>query len=123
MSYTIDVRREVAAFALLMEAKLRENDHKGGWKDEDTTYLSRRCGNELEELRKAVSALNDAYMRGPRPLGPRLGELKTAIHREAADVANFAMMLADVCRELPDPAVDDSCVATDKESLSVQEKP
>jgi hypothetical protein len=28
-----EVRPEVAAFARLMEYKLRLNDHKGGWKD------------------------------------------------------------------------------------------
>ncbi len=92
-SCTLDVRPEVAAFALLMEAKLRENDHKGSWKGEATSYLSRRCGNELDELRAALRTLN-AYdgMDANKRLGYR-----ATVAREAADVANFAMMIADAC--------------------------
>lgn len=62
------LRREVAAFAQLMEAKLREHDHKGGWKYESTTYLSRRLGNELQELREAISAQHKELMNGWPPI-------------------------------------------------------
>ena len=93
----IDVRPEVAAFALLMEAKLRENDHKGGWRRCTTTYLSRRLGNELEELRAVVSAFNKADSACD---GEAVEVLALAVGREAADVANFAMMLADLCDAL-----------------------
>jgi hypothetical protein len=104
----IDVRPEVAAFALLMEQKLRENDHKGGWKDEGTVYLSRRCGNELTELRTAVSALHKEKMRGWPPVdSAKRDELRATVGREAADVANFAMMIADVCGALqPAPTTE-----------------
>ncbi len=77
------VRPEVAAFALLMEKKLRENDHKGGWKDCDRPYLLRRLGQESRELQDAV-----------------LGHAPLIVGDEAADVANFAMMLADVAGAL-----------------------
>lgn len=94
---TDDVRPEVAAFALLMERKLRENDHKGGWQSESTAYLSRRCGNELKELREALAALHRDRMRGWPPIdASKRAKLIATIGREAADVANFAMMLADV---------------------------
>jgi hypothetical protein len=97
----IDVRPEVAAFALLMEAKLRENDHKGGWKDESIAYLSRRCGNELKELRGRLEQRHREIMKGWPPVAERtLPEIVVSIGREAADVANFAMMIADVCGAL-----------------------
>jgi len=99
------LRPEVQAFAEMMEAKLQENAHKGGWKGCTTAYLSRRCGNELEELRSVVQRLH-AWMRDntfPSGRGPSLtdnADLSAEIGREAADVANFAMMLADVCGAL-----------------------
>jgi NTP pyrophosphatase (non-canonical NTP hydrolase) len=76
----VSLRPEVALFALEMERKLQENDHKGGWSRCTKQYLSMRLTQEREELRRAVE-------RGD----------PNDIRREAADVANFAMMLADVC--------------------------
>jgi NTP pyrophosphatase (non-canonical NTP hydrolase) len=71
----IDLRPEVAAFAEVMERKLRENDHKDHWRYCTGTYLFNRLRGEVNELARA----------------------KTADERlaEAADVANFAMMIAD----------------------------
>ena len=97
----LELRPEVAAFAQLMEAKLRENDCKGGWKDEQTSYLSRRCGNELEELRAAIQRQRKEWMTGFPPVSAEKREaLRVDVGREAADVANFAMMIADVCGAL-----------------------
>jgi NTP pyrophosphatase (non-canonical NTP hydrolase) len=79
----IDVRPEVAAFALLMEKKLRENDHKGGWIDEDVDWLFTRLEEEAGEL-------YTSNLTGPTE------EDRKKIGEEAADVANFAMMIADV---------------------------
>lgn len=103
-----EVRAEVMAFARLMEAKLRENDRKGGWKRCETAYLSRRCGNELEELRTLIHRAKDWVLKNtfPSGRGPMLSdnaELVKEIGREAADVANFAMMIADVCGALAEP--------------------
>ncbi len=72
------LRPEVRAFAGLMEAKLRENDHKPGWKHDDPYALFRRLCEEVGELRAALK----------KPF---------AVAGETADVANFAMMIADVC--------------------------
>ena len=73
------LRQSVATFAQAMEEKLRENDHKGGWEDCTMQYLSMRLTQEREELRKAVERGNPEE-----------------VLREAADVANFCMMIAEV---------------------------
>lgn len=87
-----DARPEVAAFALLMGAKLRENDHKGGWKGNTSGELWERLREEAVELAEVLGALGPAANVG----------------REAADVANFAMMIADVCGALATPERDDA---------------
>lgn len=76
-----DLRPEVVAFAVAMEKELRENDHKGGWKTEGISYFIEKLHEEVNELTKA------------------LGDIKATKRRvlsEAADVANIAMMLADI---------------------------
>lgn len=75
----LDVRPEVADFALLMERRLRENDWKKGWKDDNPHLLACRCLEEITELSRALIRGDD------------FGAVS-----EAADVANFAMMIADV---------------------------
>ena len=79
----IDVRPEVAAFALLMERKLREHDNKSGWKKCGSTYLRVRALQEMGEFFAAAE-----IMEGWPP-------------DEAADVANFLMMYLDVTGRLP----------------------
>jgi hypothetical protein len=88
------LRPEVEAFAQLMEAKLRENDHKGGWSHEEPAYLLERMQEEAEELDDAVEP-HRFYVPPTCSEGD-----KWRIGREAADVANFAMMIADVCGAL-----------------------
>ncbi len=80
-----DTRRElhlaekaVGGFAAEMVAKLAENSHKAHWGTEANTRLLRRLREEVDELR---DALIDGHPR--------------EIIRECADVANFAMMIAD----------------------------
>ena len=68
------LRPEVAAFARAMETQLRKNDWKGHWRHCTGTYLFNRLRGEVNELSRASTA-------------DRL--------KEAADVANFAMMIAD----------------------------
>lgn len=79
----IELRPEVLRFAQAMEARLRANDHKGGWKDCRTSYLFERLEEEAKELRGTM-------------FGNEKDRLHAQILPEAADVANFAMMLADV---------------------------
>ena len=77
-----DVRPEVLWFAQQMEAKLKDNDHKGGWENESIHWLIGRLRQEWREL---YDALLPPWKRDPE----RVAE-------EAADVANFVMMIADV---------------------------
>lgn len=89
----ISRRREVQWFSCEMEAVLRANDHKGGWHGEDAGWLVERLREEVDELAKALDAHRAELASRERYVA------KTAtVIREAADVANFAMMIADVCR-------------------------
>lgn len=74
-----ELRREVAAFAGEMEARLRANEHKGGWQDCASNELLVMLLKEVSELAEAL------YWRAS----------SNEVRREAADVANFAMMIAD----------------------------
>lgn len=78
MSDKTDTRVEVQRFALAMEERLQANDHKGGWQGCDRRYLVRRLHEEMAELETALQKWPKAEVR-----------------REAADLANFAMMIAD----------------------------
>ena len=73
------VRIEVRRMSLLMELKLRKNDHKGGWSDMTPSQLLDLLETEVQELRGAINEGD--------PLD---------IAQECADVCNFAMMIADV---------------------------
>jgi len=75
-----DVRPEVITFAIKMERKLRENDHKGGWLNDCYDYLITRLEDEVEELKIA-------YKKGNGVL--------TGIASECCDIANYAMMIND----------------------------
>ena len=79
------MRDVVILFALLMEEKLGANDHKRHWSSFTVEYLLRRLRQEVGELERAVSE----------------GQSPPDIGREAADVANFAMMVADLAGGLP----------------------
>lgn len=104
-----ELRPEVLAFAHLMERKLRENDHKPGWKRDNPQALLCRIGDETRELALAVAGWGanltqgmDDLGRGADPLS--LADRQIRVGREAADVANFAMMVADRCGGLELPA-------------------
>jgi len=79
---TLNLREPVLRLAGVMEVRLRANDHKGHWRGRDDAYLMRRLREEAEELFAAVEQ----------------GAAVEEIEREAADVANFAMMIADNAR-------------------------
>lgn len=71
------MRPVVEAFAHAMEYKLQRNDHKGGWAETPNRVLFDRLEDEVKELADALARGN--YLE---------------IMLEAADVANFALMLA-----------------------------
>jgi hypothetical protein len=76
------LRPSVQWFAEQMEITLRVHDHKGGWADCDNEYLMGRLREESQELRACLE----------------VGDSSGRIIRESADVANFAMMIADNTR-------------------------
>ena len=96
------VRPVVWDFAIEMERTLRDNDHKGGWEDEELEWLLEKLDNECVELRETI--VDDTGIVGNQD----------AFH-ETVDVGNFAMMLADrsncMGRELPADLADLRTVA------------
>lgn len=66
----MNLRPQVQKFAELMEARLREHDHKGGWEKDDARILTRRLVANADTL--------------------PVGGVEAAV-----DTANYAMMLAD----------------------------
>lgn len=90
------VRPEVAWFGELMEEKLRTNDYKGGWKECSLLWLLAKLSEEIGELSERIMGLYT-------PDGQILrGDYHDAqlIEREAADVGNVAMMIADLVSSL-----------------------
>lgn len=76
----IELRPEVKWFAEQMEKKLLANDHKGGWTECTLDSLFERIDEEYFELNMAWSEKESAE--------DFIGE--------AADVANFLMMVSDL---------------------------
>lgn len=66
-------------FSCHMEEKLLRNSYKGGWEECKNVYLLDRMDEEIAKLKDCI--IN--------------GEPSALVVSEAADIANFAMMLAD----------------------------
>ena len=89
---TIAPRPVVQRFALLMEEVLRANDHKTGRLDMDVRSLMERLEQEVAELREVIDAHVPSH--GVLVAGMSVAA-RQKLMREAADVANFALMIAD----------------------------
>lgn len=76
--FSNDLKRFIHA----MEYKLRLNAHKGRWEDLDIDEALKKLSSEVEELRGAI----------------KLGNTMEII-LEAADIANFAMIVASIAVE------------------------
>jgi NTP pyrophosphatase (non-canonical NTP hydrolase) len=76
----LDARPEVITLARAMEERLRANEAKGHWAGCTFGYLFTRLHEELSELSNAMAFEHESPEQ---------------VWREAADVANFVMMLAD----------------------------
>ena len=74
------MRSEVKNFAALMEAKLKKNDWKGGWKNESIVDMLNRLNEEVAELNQIAFESSDGL----------------DIRDECIDVANFAMIISDL---------------------------
>lgn len=80
-----DLRPEVVKFAVLMERQLRKNAFKGGWQNDTAQTLWPRIYEELDELGAELN-----------PFRPPGAHSRANIGLEAADVANFLMMITDL---------------------------
>jgi len=77
-------KKQVEWFREQMLQKLQENSHKSGWKDIPLCDLLSLLRMEVLELEEELS---------------REEINANALIRECADVANFAMMIADIASE------------------------
>lgn len=84
------LREPVAWFACAMEYKLRMNDHKQPWADMSFVYLMARLREETKELEHAIETYN---CHDRETVDDKCA--RDTVIQEAADVANFAMMIAD----------------------------
>lgn len=73
----------VQRFAIEMERQLAANDHKPGWESDTQESLLKRLDEETIELAEELYS--------PEREGSK-------VIKEAADVANFAMMIAEIER-------------------------
>lgn len=92
----------ISRFGTLMLQKLAENRHKPHWDESTLAYLMQRLDDEVAELQAAyalVMAKRDGMaFRQTRPNRDEdvaLFKAEQEVRRECADVANFAMMIAD----------------------------
>ena len=83
------VRKPVRWFAEQMERKLKANDYKEHWSECEDEWLIERLGDECAELHRAYRS---------NRLPSNRAKQQQCIIDEAADVANFAMMIADKAR-------------------------
>jgi len=74
------IERTVNWFAEQMKSALNKHLDRPGWKKEGVFWLLGRLNEEIAELFKAIE----------------FKETKVKVIKECADVANFAMMIADV---------------------------
>jgi predicted RecB family nuclease len=84
------LRPTVLWFAQQMELKLCANEHKSSWSRASYNYLLLRLSQEAAELNDQIYEKSLGYRSHERDA--------EMIIPEAADVANFAMMIADNCR-------------------------
>jgi NTP pyrophosphatase (non-canonical NTP hydrolase) len=89
------LRKEIKSFSENMERKLKENDYKEHWSKSNYSYLIQRLHEEVDELDEALSSFVIGQAM-PRDLsGSYSIEQYGEVVEECADVANFAMMIAD----------------------------
>ncbi len=89
-------RKSVLWFANQMESVLQENDNKDGWDDCSVHWLLARLTHEVAELQEVFAGGDLDYVSHERVI------------EEAVDVANYAMMIADIIKKIPRPQKRDS---------------
>jgi hypothetical protein len=90
----VRIRQPLYEFAIIMENKLRtkDKDFPEGWSQDSIHYLLERLDEELDELKVAYTK----FLSCENELGTE--RMLADIVIEAADVANFAMMIGDQAR-------------------------
>ena len=86
--------KAISRFGNLMLEKLAENRDKAHWDGCDTDWLMERLTEEVTELHDAIEEYIDAASNEKGTVA-QVAEAARAVRRECADVANFAMMIAD----------------------------
>lgn len=81
---TEDYEADIRVFVYRMLAKLQKNRHKGHWDDINVPSALSRLHDEIYELEDAIRSGNSEE-----------------IHNEAADVANFALIISSVLGREP----------------------
>lgn len=94
MEDKVEIRPEVQSFAGLMEQVLRTNDPKGDLENCSLAYLLSRMYDGVDEVKTEIVTYTNARLRYPHMVKD-LERLEDSIKKECADVANFAMMIAD----------------------------
>jgi hypothetical protein len=89
----------VRRFAIVMERELVTNDHKGDWHGCSVPWLLSEMTNHKRALQRQAVKLMAATAPEDGDC-PERDDLRARILDDAADVANFAMMIADVCEAL-----------------------
>lgn len=85
-------------FASRMSAKLDANEHKGGWEECTVEYLLIRLKQEVRELDGVFKSVEDGGIYWTDfPFNMLTVDERARVASEAADVANFALMIADRC--------------------------
>ncbi len=100
--HAVNARPEVRWFAELMEQKLKVFDTKLNWEDMHPGYALRRLHEEFDELRDLlVKDSAEVHTTGADQIyySTKKEFSREAVIEEAVDLANFAMMIADVCRK------------------------
>ena len=110
------LRKEVRAFAEVMEIRLRGHDKKRGatgWKNGNAAYIAQRMMEEIAEVVEEIEPLDQIGKYLADQLAEHFGRDSVRpkhpdkLCKELADVANLAMMLADVTFDAFCPEEDD----------------
>lgn len=83
MTIRQSIRYAVKWFASQMEIVLRENAFKCGWQSSTDSYLLKKLEEHYNDLQNLI------YQNEKEPADPE------KVIRQAIDIANYAMMIAD----------------------------
>jgi len=86
------VRKNLYDFMGAMERVLKENDHKGGWKDESINYLYEKFEEEVSEITE-IKEMTILETFSITHCEKAILNFKSRFEKELLDVANICMMI------------------------------